>query len=777
MRKSDLVFFLSGLAALVDQTVWARLLARHVGSDRIGVALVLAIFMGGLAIGAHLGGDLARRHRAPLRLLVTVEILLALIAGLSPYWLALLPPVGSPLARGGLAGALLLGPTILMGMTFPLMGRLTVREESTLARETSAFYGANTLGAALGALAGPFLFMPLLGLSGALVAAGGIELAAAGLAATTLSDPPPRPTLAPARLGLGEPLGLSVFLLGAAGLGLEILLTRLLVILLGASIHAFGIVLAIFLAGIALGSRWIDPQLAGPDAGADERLVAYCGLALAPLTLAGLALLAWRSAATDLFAGAVNRMPRGASITRLWLGQALLSALALLPPTLALGRALPSAVAALARRRRELGSERALAGIYTANTIGALVGALVTAFLLLPLAGLRGGIALLLVLPFLSALCLPEGRRRLPLGLVPALLLGWFVLRPTPPPTAETRLFDGSGPLATVQVSELDGVRSLRVNGKVVATSAPVDLRLQRLLGYLPGLQHGGVRRALCIGLGTGTTAGSLLDLPELKELDVVELSAVVPRAAAYFDPWSGAPCADPRTTLSIADGRHFLARTRATWDLITADPIHPWTAGSSDLYALEHFRNMRAALAPGGVASQWLPLYQLSEEDVRTVMATWCAAFEETSAWLTAYDLVLIGSAQPLASLEELAQRPLPARVARGLAEIGLHSAAEIVGLLVADDADLRAYAGQTPPMRDDRPVLEFRAPQSYLSGYSVETLRWAGRETFVPRLPQAARSPAHALRAALMRFLDRLPQGWSEAARRYGEELLAGP
>ena len=132
-------------------------------------------------------------------------------------------------------------------------------------------------------------------------------------------------------------------------------------------------------------------------------------------------------------------------------------------------------------------------------------------------------------------------------------------------------------------------------------------------------------RSALVVGMGTGMTAGSLLDLPTLEHLEVVEISRVMSEhGAAFFDDWNGGLLQDPRTKVVIADGRHHLARSSSTYDLVTSDPIHPWTAGSSDLYAFEHFEHMRSRLAPGGIASQWLPLYQLSDRDVRTVVATW---------------------------------------------------------------------------------------------------------------------------------------------------------
>jgi spermidine synthase len=204
---------------------------------------------------------------------------------------------------------------------------------------------------------------------------------------------------------------------------------------------------------------------------------------------------------------------------------------------------------------------------------------------------------------------------------------------------------------------------------------------------------------------------------------------------------------------------------------------VHPWTRGSSDLYTLEHFRSMRAHLAEGGVASQWLPLYELSTDDVKTIVATWCAAFERVSAWLTAYDLVLVGSGGELAHERDLCTLDLPPRVRAADEPIGVALGVDLAVLSCANDAELRALVEGVSPMRDDRPVIEFRAPLSALSGYSTEILRWAVRDAFVESVPPSCRARARAFRALVARFLDDLPHGFTPAADRLGEELARLP
>lgn len=790
MRKSDTLFFLSGAAALVYQSVWIRLLARLLGSDAGGLALVLAIFMAGLAAGAALFAGVAERTDKPVRLFARLEILLGVWAAMSPGLFAWIDPTGNPSLRIAVALGLLLLPTLIMGATFPLMARLTIREESDTGSETSAFYGANTLGAAFGALLGPLLLMPWLGLSRALFVAALFDVAVGLLALRWL-----RASAAKARASKGESLGfahpllLGTFLVGLCGLGLEVVLARLLVTVTGSSVYAYSIVLGVFLAGIGLGSRQLvrrDPQAGRRGLQADANGFQWVALALPGLTLAGLLALRWQLGEAHLFGALQNRMPVGTGVLRLWTTHALLAALALLPPALALGAALPSAAAGFAKSVKGVSPERALSRVYAMNTTGALLGSLLAGFWLLPRLGTEKALWPLLFCPWLAGLLVAPSKvkRWAPSALI-ALILGVLLHGGAQGSEESNSLYLRHDAHATISVEESDSpeggrVRSLRVNGKVVATTAPVDLRLQRLLAHIPGLLHGEVRQALVIGCGTGMTAGSLLDLPKLEQLDLFEISAAVPDGARLFGEWNGEVIDDPRTELQTVDGRHALATSSKRWDLITSDPIHPWTRGSSDLYALEHFESMAAHLAPGGVASQWLPLYQLSTQDVQTVIATWCAAFPNTSAWLTAYDLALVGSVDPMPALrlEDTASSPdglvLTEDLVRHLGEAGVDSLTELAALQVATDADLREYIAGVAPMKDDHPVLEFRAPLSFLGGYATEVLSWAGRENFVSVLPEAARPEALRVRSALATFLEDLPNGWTKAARVYGESLL---
>ncbi|MEM7306908.1 MAG: hypothetical protein AAF682_09570 [Planctomycetota bacterium] len=775
MRRSDLVFFLSGAAALVDEVVWSRLLARLLGSDAVGTGVVLAVFLGGLGVGALLLAGPARRARDPRRLFLALEVAVGLWAAASPFVLDALGPVETLGARLGLAVALLAVPTIAMGGTFPVMARLAIRSAAEAGADTSRFYGANTVGAAAGALLAPFVLMPAAGLAGTLLCSGALHLVAGALAlalALPAGAAPAEETDAAGVRVPWSPLLLAPLFTGFASLAYEVAMVRVLVSLTGASVYAFAIVLAVYLLGLGLGSRQAAGWLEREGRGAT---VLFHAALLAPVgAFAGLLVLRLK-VGQALDAPLENLVLHGAGALQLWISHALLAALALALPAAAFGAALPAAIAALLERDPAAPREPLLARAYAMNTLGSTLGALVGGFVLLPFgAGLavRVGLAAALV----AALPVARGRMSR-FGALAAAAAGLSILALAGERPAVVA--HEVGVQATASVTEARQgervVRALRVNGKVVASTAPVDLRLQRLLGHVPGVVHGEVKSALVIGLGTGMTAGSLLDLPTLERLDVVEISSAVREAARSFGPWNGGLHDDPRTHLLVGDGRHYLLVSDERYDLVTSDPIHPWTRGSSDLYATEHFERMAAHLAPGGIASQWLPLYQLSDDDVRTVVASWCAAFPHVAAWLTAYDLALVGWNEAPPGYAGWAGRPLPPRVAAALAEAGVRDVLDLAALQVAGDAGLRAFAAGTEPMVENRPVLEFRAPKSFLAGYSVGALRWAGRPEYVDQLPEPARARATELRSALTRFLDRLPQGLSEAARLYGEELLA--
>lgn len=785
MQRRDWIFALSGAASLIDQVVWMRWLGRQLGSDALGASLTVSVFLAGLALGAAWGAGPAAQTPAPARRYAWLSGWVALWALASGPLLTQVGPVDSLAGRGLASALVLLPPTFAMGALFPLMGRLCVEREDQRGARAGSFYGANTLGAAVGALAAPFLLLPQLGLSASLWVGAGLDGLAALAAACGWLGPAftAEPAAADSAKIRASELSLArgaliVALLGASALAFEVIQFRALTALTGASVHAQGIVLGVFLIGLGGGARSAAGALGGGRN--PQRLLANCAAGAAAGGLLGVLILEWRLGGS-LYHDLRNWMPTDVSPTRLWVAHAFLAAALLLPATWAFGAALPAAIAAT--RNTAVGTERLLARLYGLNSLASAFGALAAGWWLIPRFGLHSALGLALGLAALAAILAHPAAARVrlvPFGLLLALWLSgslrkakeaddWLVVHEQ----------HGTVSSATVIESPAGVERGLRVSGKVVATTAPVDLRLQRLLGVLPGLLAGPPSEGLVIGLGTGTTAGALLAFDSLERLDVVELSRAVVSAAPWFANENATLLKDPRTNLQLADGRAFAraaaSRSQPRYAVVTADPIHPWTRGSSDLYSREHFERLKQLLTEDGVASQWLPLYQLSTADVQVVLATWCAAFDQAAAYCSAYDLVLLGSrGQPLGpdALLEAAWSP---RLQTELGRCGFHSPEDLAALYSGNREALLAFAAGAEPMAEDRPVLEFRAPRSFLAGYSVEALAWAARDELLPALPVAARPAAAWFHAQLKQFLAELPSGASAAAQRYGVRLLA--
>ena len=210
------------------------------------------------------------------------------------------------------------------------------------------------------------------------------------------------------------------------------------------------------------------------------------------------------------------------------------------------------------------------------------------------------------------------------------------------------------GMASTVAVSQKADHRSFHVAGKVEASTIPADMRLQRLLGHLSALAHPRPESVLVVGLGAGVTAGSFVVHPEIKRIVICEIEPrVVPAARDYFSEQNHAVIDDPRVTIIHDDARHFLATTRKTFDLITSDPIHPWVRGNSVLFSREYYAIVKQRLAPGGIATQWVPLYETSERAIKIQMRTFMDAFPNGSVWNSdetgkGYDVVLLGQIEP---------------------------------------------------------------------------------------------------------------------------------
>jgi spermidine synthase len=791
---------LSGAAALTYEVVWFRELGLVLGVASHSVAAVVGAFMLGLGLGAWLAGRCLARAR-PLHAYAWVELGIALFALASPSLLDGLRtlvhtawgPFGTAAGAFGGAIALLLVPTVAMGATFPLLGRVLAaldgpgtgqptgqpagehagRHHSAAAPKDAAalgrtdtrigwLYGVNTLGAAAGTLLAAYHLLPEYGARGttlvAALANGIVALVAFGLAplvggasaaATQPSAPAPAPTSAGTTRAPSSstPLGLlaASALVGMAALVLQVLANRLIVSLLGGAVYVFGAIVAVFLIGIASGGLFggaLARRAVAPTALLGRIALLFCGA----IGL-GLAVLTWRTGGGDLLAGPDNlsllrpgEWPEAISPLRYLARTFELAFLALLPATFLSGAFLPAAVATARAGAQDVG--RAIGAVYAANTLGSIAGSVLAAFVLLPGLGLRGGFACALALALAAGLLLIALARRRGEALRPtsvvvcgtlALLGCGALVRGEAPGASEglATVFHAESAASGAKVQEFtdaaepEPIRNLRVNGKTVASSIFIDRRLQYLLGFVSTLVHPEPRRLLCIGLGTGMTSAAMATAGG--DLTVVEISPAVVDAARHFATWNEDLHARADTTIVVDDGRAWLTRTEQRFDVISADPIDPCVSGSAYLYTLEYYELGRARLAPGGLMSQWIPLYDLSPADIAGIVLTFQGVFPHATAWVTGYDMMLIGSEQPLA----LDPRAIDARIADPrtralLGDVGIESAEELIGTCFAGPATLAALAALADrPNTDDDPWIEFSAPRAAFGTFPLPVFR----------------------------------------------------
>jgi spermidine synthase len=748
-------FFFSGAAGLIYQVAWAKSLALIFGSTVYAITTVLAVFLGGLAVGSDWIGRWSESRKDPILLYALLEIAvaafgilsLANLAGVRALYGHAFSWIGNSHAiRGALrfiAAAIVLFPaTFLMGGTLPVLVRGLGTQAVTLRGLVSRLYWVNTLGAVVGAIAAGFWLLPVAGGRWTILTAVALNLFAGIVALRIrLKEAPleakPMRSKAPETVTPRKLLFAAFAIVGATAMTYEIAWTRLLMIMFGSSTYAFTVMLGTFLAGIALGSAlfelWARRRMASLRAfEATQTLTALAGL---------------------LFLFLFPHLPEvivevlrgtGNSFRGLLLTQAIASGLAMLPATILFGFNFPLVVALLAESRTELGDESAAVGrAYAANTVGAIAGAMLAGFWLLPWLGGFRLVAIAAVANLLVAFALiargkiawvsPGVKLVVAAALVAIITSHVFYNRALATfgaalyypirakgvsleEMAETNdvLFAADGPNATVAVIQSEDYLALRIDGKVDASN--LDTRTQLLLGHLPVLFHPHPRRVLVIGFGSGMTLAALARYPEIERLDCVEIEPQVVRAAGYLEKLNGGVLWDPRVHMILDDARNFLATTRESYDVISSEPSNPWMAGIANLYTSEFYREAAARLAPGGFFVQWVQGYSLEASDLGMVIRTFASQFPRVTLWRgEVADYLLLGQAvaEPL-SLDRLrALWPQP-YLQMDFQKLGLQRPEGLLAYYELDDAELRRFAQGAPINTDNLTLLEFRAPRS---------------------------------------------------------------
>jgi len=731
-------FFLSGAAALLFETLWFRHAGLVLGNSIWASSTVLASFMAGLALGNAVAARLGTRLRRPLLLYAILETVVGVSGAGVVFLLPILGVWYKPLltffaenARAthvaglALAAVLMLVPTTAMGLTLPLVTRALTAQRVAFGRALGRLYGWNTLGGVAGALGGELLLVPALGLRGTALVAMSCNLVAA-VAALRLARRAeegsdalvPSPPIDPAP-GRAWPLLAATLLAGACLLSLEVVWFRFLQLFLFGSQLVFAAMLAVVLLGIGLGGLAAGRILAWRD-DAWRWLPAVS-------VVAGLTTL-FTYVAFDPRAG--GRLYHGSDAAT-----TLLFSLRLMVPTSFLSGMVFTFLGRLLRFR--VGDDIATTGLATlANTLGAMAGAPLAGFVLLPWLGVdRAFFSVIIGYGAVAILSLiggcwpgPTRLRRGSLVGVSLLYLAGVVLFPFGLMRNHfVRLslssYDGDGSrVVAYREGLLETISYLRTdwgghpvsyrlitNGYSMSSTSLSAQRYMRLFVYLALALRPESRSALLISYGVGSTAKALSDARQLRSIDVVDVSPdILNLSNQLFDPPESSPLRDRRTRVHIEDGRFFLATSRDRFDLITGEPPPPLAAGIVNLYTREYFQLVHSRLTPGGMVTYWLPVHSLDLAASRAVVGAFCSVFSDCVLWNgSGRDWVLTGSRGgiPGRSEEELARQWQDPVVAPTLSRLGLDGPEQLGAIFIADAAQLAEWTAGVRALDDDHP------------------------------------------------------------------------
>ncbi len=790
---------------------WGKALGLVFGNTVYAISTILAVFMGGLALGSALLGRWSEHYPNAVKLYAWIELLIAAggalsllgLAGVRHLYIAAYPIAGGfmptlvALRFVGAAIVLLL-PTFLMGGTLPILVSGLTRSSADLGAKVSRLYWINTLGAVAGTFAAGFVFLPGLGLRLTVALAVALNLLAGAFAfvLARATDATPEPD--EASRGTADAIAVPVahttvttptFLLvcfgivGATAIAYEVCWTRLLVTTFGSSTYAFTLMLGTFLGGIVLGSALFDFWFARRK----EVSLATFALTQTLTALAALAFLISFQYFYDLVPVILRQTH--ATFRGLILAQFATSALALLPAALVFGFNFPVVTVLIAGRPETSGHYATAVGrAYAANTLGAILGATLAGFWLVPLVGAFRLVAILAGLNFLLVAYLHA--RRSPPAVVKAVVNAVMVIAVmfvagsgafydralatfgamlyydrysenlTIPEIAATLdvPYVADGLNATISVGQTEDYIAIRTNGKVDASNK--DSLTQLILGHLGAVLHSAPRRALVIGFGSGMSVSALARHPEIESITCVEIEPAVIGAAKFLRRLNRDVLNDPRVHVVLDDARNFLLTTREQFDIIASEPSNPWIAGVSNLFTDEFYRSASARLRPGGLFVQWVQAYSLYPEDFRMILATFVPHFRQVTLWRgEGPDYVLLGQREARQfTLDRVREKWSNAALRADFEALGMRRPEGLIGFHRLDDADLRQLAAGSVRNTDDRNRLEYRAPRGLLVKGLEDKNReaiWKHRSAPLPAILRVD-DPVAALEAAAETFLN---------------------
>ncbi len=747
-----ILFVGSGCAALIYEIVWFQLLELVIGSSAVSLGVLLGTFMGGMCLGSIVLPRLISARHHPLRVYAFLELGIGLIGLLALFGIPLINGVYTAwvgqgivgiLFRSVIAGICLLPPTILMGATLPAISRwleTTPQGVSWL----GFFYGGNIAGAVLGSVLAGFYLLRVFDSAVATYVAVAVNVTVALLglviARTTPYTPQESDGLVAQRAPGAGLVYVAIGLSGMTALAAEVVWTRILSLLFGATVYTFSLILAAFLVGLGIGSGLgsaMARNLARPRVA-----LAWCQLLLCVA-------IAWTA---HVLTDSLPYWPINPSIsTDPWFTMQLdmvRCLWAVLPAAILWGASFPLALASVAARGQD--PARLVGGVYAANTLGAIIGSLGASLVLVAWIGSQHAQQVLIVFSMIAGLLLLEpapgseevkaARSQIP-GMifvavaiavgallirtvheVPGLLIAYGRYAATRTGQAHEIIYKGEGMMASVAVSRLsDGVLNYHNAGKVQASSEPQDMRLQRMLGHLTTLIPAQPKSVMVIGFGAGATAGAASIDPAVERELIVEIEPLVPKVVStYFGDHNFNVAKNPKVQIAIDDGRHHLQTTSEKFDGITSDPLDPWVKGAAMLYTREFFEQVKAHLRPGGVVTLFVQLYESSPAAVKSELATFFEAFPNGLVFGNTtngegYDTVLVGQLEPthinVDEIQARLNRPEYAPLAKSLREIGFNSAIDLFSTFAGRASDLKPWLKDAAINRDRNLRLQYLA------------------------------------------------------------------
>ena len=656
---------LSGIASLTYQVTWVRLLGLSMGSTSASISTVLAAFFMGLALGSYLAERITRNRINNLTVYVYLEVIIGLSGlALLPILLNLdsvmasVPMLGSSIStKFALTMVLLCIPTICMGATFPVMASILIRRHHEVGLRMSQLYSLNTAGAVLGAALAGFVFIPNWGLDGAvyiafvinaLIVAIGLymnqrislaPLETEGTVATNDAKAASIIEEAPFRMRAL----LVLFATGFVAIATEVGWTKYLSIFTGTTIYGFAAILSVFLIGIAVGSWVVKSHL--QNLSRPELWMA------GGLVLLGVTLLLTRAGLTMVppIYQAVNHLPTDASVKHFVKYGVVF--LLIFPPTFIFGALFPLNLKLYCGNLQGVRSR--IGKAYAVNTLASIFGSIAAGFWIIPQFGtdvlLTAMAFVILVMPFLFV---PSFSRTLPRVAVPITALlavgsSWALPKidyeklissvqydfDAKSGKTPDYLFLKEGKAGVISMVTFDGQKvKLQNNG---LNESFIDLEnennvllIETLLGLVPYFLHDDPKDAFIVGFGGGITTRALTRTENLESIKVVELEPVVVEAGRAIAGGEIAALKDPRVTLEFNDARNTLLREDRTYDVIAAQPSHPWVARASNVFTREFFQLVNSRLNEGGIYGQWVNLFNMDATTLRSIIKAFYEVF-----------------------------------------------------------------------------------------------------------------------------------------------------